>query len=209
MARGIEVWFDEWEIGAGDSLRRKMEQGLEDCTHFVVLLTEASIKKAWVAEEIDVGLMSAVEGQARFMAHGLPRQTIMSRARERHGEQVLCLATVRAHRQYNTTVYRDPNGEIDRYRGIHDSRKVLFIGPAALARLGLADGDLVTVRAAALDGIERSVAPFRLVCYAIEGNDVFGYFPELTPLLSPDLLARGSNTPTFKEIPILLEKYRD
>lgn len=146
-------------------------------------------------------------GKARFMPHPLPQQTIMSRARERHGEQVLCLATVRAHRQYNTTVYRDPNGEIDRYRGIHDSRKVLFIGPAALSRLGLADGDLVTVRAAALDGIERSVAPFRLVRYAIEGDDVFGYFPELTPLLSPDLLARGSNTPTFKEIPILLEKF--
>ena len=74
MARGIEVWFDEWEIGAGDSLRRKMEQGLEECTHFVVLLTETSIKKAWVAEEIDVGLMSAVEGQARFMGlrHELP-----------------------------------------------------------------------------------------------------------------------------------------
>jgi hypothetical protein len=67
MARGIEVWFDEWEIGAGDSLRRKMEQGLEDCTHFVVLLTSTSIQKSWVAEEIDVGLMSAVEGTARFM----------------------------------------------------------------------------------------------------------------------------------------------
>lgn len=67
MARGIEVWFDEWEIGAGDSLRRKMERGLSDCTHFVVLLTPTSIRKAWVAEEIDVGLMQAVEGTARFV----------------------------------------------------------------------------------------------------------------------------------------------
>ncbi len=145
-------------------------------------------------------------GKARFLIHPLPQQTIMSRARERHGERVLCLATVRAHRQYNTTVYRDPQGEIDRYRGIYNERKVLFIGAAALARLGFADGDLVNVRAAALDGIERCVTGFRLVRYAIEGDDVFGYFPELTPLVSLDLLARGSNTPAFKEIPVLLEK---
>ena len=39
MANGIEVWFDEWEIRTGDSLRRKMEEGLANCTHFVVLLT--------------------------------------------------------------------------------------------------------------------------------------------------------------------------
>lgn len=45
MAEGIEVWFDEWEIGAGDSLKRRMEQGLEDCSHFVVLLTPTSIRK--------------------------------------------------------------------------------------------------------------------------------------------------------------------
>lgn len=130
----------------------------------------------------------------------------MSRAKARHGDQVLCLATIRAHRQYNTTVYRDPKGEIDRYRGIYDERKVLFIGAAALTRLGFADGDLVDIRAAAHDGIERCVRGFRLVSYAIEGDDVFGYFPELTPLVSPDLLARGSNTPTFKEIPVLLAR---
>ncbi len=149
----------------------------------------------------------AVEGnKARFFAHPLPQQTIMSRARERHGDKVLCLATMRAHRQYNTTVYRDPTGEIDRYRGIHHGRKVLFIGSATMARLGFVDGELVNIRAAALDGIERIVKGFRLVSYAIDGDDVFGYFPELTPLISTDLLARGSNTPAFKEVPVLLEK---
>src|SRR3546814_13021956 len=61
MARGIDVWYDNWEIGFGDSLRRKMEEGLGDCTHFVVLLTATSIGKAWVNEEIDAGLMKAVE----------------------------------------------------------------------------------------------------------------------------------------------------
>jgi hypothetical protein len=73
MASGIEVWFDEWEIGAGDSLKRRMEQGLTDCTHFVVLLTAESIGKPWVETEIDTGFMKAVNGKSRFIGlrHGL------------------------------------------------------------------------------------------------------------------------------------------
>jgi hypothetical protein len=67
MLRGINVWYDNWEIGYGDSLRRKMEEGLGSCTHFVVLLTSTSIEKSWVKEEIDAGLMSAVEGTAKFI----------------------------------------------------------------------------------------------------------------------------------------------
>jgi anaerobic selenocysteine-containing dehydrogenase len=145
-------------------------------------------------------------GKARFVAHALPAETIMSRARARHGDRVLCLATVRAHRQYNTTVYKDPKGEVDRYRGVRGGRKILFIGEQALARLGFKDGDLVDIRAACADGIERKVKGFQLVRWALNGDDVFGYFPELTPLLTPDLVARGSNTPTFKEIPILLDR---
>ncbi|MFV3517322.1 hypothetical protein ACNJD8_22180, partial [Mycobacterium tuberculosis] len=43
------------------------EEGLGDCTHFLVLLTPTSITRPWVAEEIDAGLMRAVEGSARFL----------------------------------------------------------------------------------------------------------------------------------------------
>jgi molybdopterin-dependent oxidoreductase alpha subunit len=145
-------------------------------------------------------------GKARFIGHALPADSIMARARRQHGDRVLCLATIRAHRQYNTTVYRDPKGEVDRYRGVHGTRHLLFVGRDALARLGFADGDVVRVRAAAPDGIARHVDGIRLVATAQAGDDVFGYFPELTPLLSPALVARGSNTPAFKQIPVLLER---
>jgi molybdopterin-dependent oxidoreductase alpha subunit len=145
-------------------------------------------------------------GKANFAPHALPQDSIMQRARAVHGDRVVCLATVRAHRQYNTTVYFDPKGEVDRYRGVHHTRKVLFVGPATLARLGFKDGDTANLRAASLDGIDRVVTGYRLVEYPILGDDVFGYFPELTPLSSPDLTARGSNTPAFKEVPILIEK---
>lgn len=67
MAHGVDVWFDEWEIDLGDSLRQKMEEGLGAMTHFAVVLTETSITKPWVAKEIDVGLVSQVGGKSRFV----------------------------------------------------------------------------------------------------------------------------------------------
>jgi hypothetical protein len=66
-ANGIDVWLDEWEIRTGDSLRRKMEEGLESCTHFLVLLTPRSLLKPWVQTEIDAGFMRAIGGESRFL----------------------------------------------------------------------------------------------------------------------------------------------
>jgi hypothetical protein len=86
MARGIDVWYDSWEIRFGDSLVRKMGEGLVDCTHFIVLLTEKSIQKPWVNEEIDSGLMSAVEGKARFIGlrYKLPLSALTPFLRTKH-----------------------------------------------------------------------------------------------------------------------------
>lgn len=67
MAHGVEVWFDEWDIEAGDSLRQKMEGGLGWMTHFVVILTPVSITKPWVAREIDVGFTRLVGGRSRMV----------------------------------------------------------------------------------------------------------------------------------------------
>lgn len=67
LANGIDVWLDEWEIAAGDSLRRKMDAGLGTCTHFVVLLTQVALTKPWVNEEIDAGFVQRVEGKSKFI----------------------------------------------------------------------------------------------------------------------------------------------
>jgi TIR domain len=67
MEKGIDVWLDEWEIRSGDSLRRKMEEGLSNCTHFLVLLTPNSLGKEWVETEIDAGFVRKVQGKSRFI----------------------------------------------------------------------------------------------------------------------------------------------
>lgn len=66
-ANGIKTWFAEWCISAGDSLRQKIDEGLGDCTHFVVLLTQNSLNKQWVNQEMDAGLMLKLQSQVRFI----------------------------------------------------------------------------------------------------------------------------------------------
>jgi hypothetical protein len=74
QASGIETWWAEWEIVAGDSIRRKIDAGLGDCTHFIVLLTPTSVTRPWVNEEIDAGFVRKVTAKSRFipLRHGLP-----------------------------------------------------------------------------------------------------------------------------------------
>ena len=74
QANGVETWWAGWSIGAGESLRQKIDQGLSGCTHFLVLLTPASIVKPWVNQEMDAGLVRKLEEKARFIAirSGLP-----------------------------------------------------------------------------------------------------------------------------------------
>lgn len=67
MANGVDIWFDEWEIEPGDSLRQKMEEGLGAMTHFVVVLTPTSVTKPWVAKEIDVAMVRQVGGNSRLV----------------------------------------------------------------------------------------------------------------------------------------------
>ena len=66
-AAGINTWWDRWCIYPGDSLRQKIDEGLEGCTHFVVLLTPRSIKKPWVNQEMDAGLVRKLNDQCRFL----------------------------------------------------------------------------------------------------------------------------------------------
>ena len=67
QGNGIETWWAEWEIGAGDSIRRKIDEGLGTCTHFIVLLTPSSITRPWVNEEIDAGYMRKVAAKCHFI----------------------------------------------------------------------------------------------------------------------------------------------
>lgn len=78
QANGIDTWWDKWCIATGDSLRQKIDEGLGDCTHFLVLLTPQSVGKPWVNQEMDAALVRKLSNKCRFLPvrHKLPPQDL-------------------------------------------------------------------------------------------------------------------------------------
>jgi len=113
----------------------------------------------------------------------------------------LLLQTVRSHDQYNTTIY----GLDDRYRGIKNGRRVVFVHPDDLAELGVADGATVDLVSEYADGVARRAPAFRVVAYPTARGCAAAYFPETNVLVPLDSTADVSNTPTSKSIVVRLE----
>lgn len=113
----------------------------------------------------------------------------------------LILQTVRAHDQFNTTIY----SLNDRYRGVRHGRQVIFVNPADLAELGFADGQLVDVHSEYADGVDRAVLDYRVVSYPTARGCAAAYFPEANALVPLDAVAEVSNTPVSKSLVVRLE----
>lgn len=63
-ARGINVWFDEATLVVGDSLRRKIDEGLQHSRFGVVVLSHAFFAKEWPQIELD-GLFARQTSEGR------------------------------------------------------------------------------------------------------------------------------------------------
>ena len=117
-------------------------------------------------------------------------------------ENHLSLMTMRSHDQFNTTVY-DTN---DRYRGIKNKRKIIFLNEKDIKKLGLKNGEFVNIQSHSKDEIKREVLNFEVVAYDIKEGCAGAYFPEATPLVSINHFDKKSFTPSYKFIDITLEK---
>lgn len=131
-------------------------------------------------------------GKARFTANNLDILSVP--------EGHLLLQTIRSHDQFNTTIY----GLDDRYRGIKQGRRVVFVNPGDLARLGFAEDEVVDLVSVWEDG-ERRAAGFRVVPYSTARGCAAAYFPETNVLVPLDSVALVSNTPVSKSVVIRLE----
>ena len=112
----------------------------------------------------------------------------------------LLMQTLRSHDQFNTTIY----GLDDRYRGITDGRRVVFVHPEDIAAHGLVDGQHVDLVSEYDDG-ERRAENFRVVSYATARGCVASYYPETNVLVPLDSTADTSNTPASKSVVIRFE----
>lgn len=62
-AKGISVWFDEYELTLGDRLRRRIEEGLRVSRYGVTILSDSFFRKRWPQEELDA--LFALERQSK------------------------------------------------------------------------------------------------------------------------------------------------
>jgi hypothetical protein len=78
LRKGIDAWFDKWEIMPGDSLRRKIEQGISEASHFIVLLTPNSLRSEWVQTELDAALVRKIENECKMLPvlYGISHQEV-------------------------------------------------------------------------------------------------------------------------------------
>ncbi|MEI6273297.1 MAG: molybdopterin dinucleotide binding domain-containing protein, partial [Phycisphaerae bacterium] len=131
--------------------------------------------------------------RAIFTVHKIPQLEV--------GRDQFVMTTIRSHDQYNTTIY----GMEDRYRGIHQGRRVVLMNAQDMAAQKLSAGDAVDV-VSHFRGVQRRAKNFRVVVYDIPPGCLATYFPEANVLVPIDSFAEGSMTPTSKSVIVSLER---
>ncbi len=63
---GLRVWLDKHELFIGDSLRRKLDEGLSNSRFGVVILSDNFFNKEWPQKELDA-LISKEDGQSKVI----------------------------------------------------------------------------------------------------------------------------------------------
>lgn len=112
------------------------------------------------------------------------------------------MATTRTHDQFNTTIY----GLDDRYRGIKNERRVIFMNQIDIDKADFKAGDKVDLYNYD-DGIERVAPLFIIVSYKIPEKNTVTYFPETNVLVSVNNVVKESNMPASKYVKIKIKKH--
>ncbi|HSG38310.1 MAG TPA: TIR domain-containing protein, partial [Thermoanaerobaculia bacterium] len=64
---GLDVFFDEWEIGPGDVLVHRLDHGLLNSRNGVLCVTPTSLSRPWVLEEYAAMVTRAVDRKLRLI----------------------------------------------------------------------------------------------------------------------------------------------
>jgi molybdopterin-dependent oxidoreductase alpha subunit len=135
-------------------------------------------------------------GRAKFTVHAIEPNKLQP------GQYIMM--TIRCHDQFNTTIY----GLDDRYRGVYNGRRVIFLNPEDMAEAGLQAGQLVDLTSH-FKGRTRVAEYFLVRPFQIPRGCAATYFPEANVLVPIDSVAERSNTPTSKFVVISVSPSRD
>ncbi len=132
-------------------------------------------------------------GKAQFSICALPLHQLKP--------EEFMMMTIRSHDQFNTTIY----GLHDRYRGVFNERRVVFMNPLDMAKHNIKKLDLIDVESN-YDGIIRKAEKFFVVPYDIPQQNLAAYFPEMNVLVPINHFADESNTPISKSIVVTVRR---
>ena len=138
-------------------------------------------------------LFDTKSGKAEFISHKITSKKVDSNE--------FLMMTIRSHDQYNTTIY----GLNDRYRGISNGRRIIFMNPEDISKNNLEKFQLVDITSH-FNGKKRFSEKWFVVPYDIPQNNVATYFPESNSLIPLESVADKSNTPTSKSVVVTINK---
>ena len=132
------------------------------------------------------------DGKASFTINKLPNYEV------KKGE--LLMMTIRSHDQFNTTIY----GLDDRYRGVYNERRVVFMNSSDIEERELTEGEVVDL--VSNYGNERTAKGFVVIGHNIPKKCVATYFPEANVLVPIEYVAHTSKTPASKSVIVTIRK---
>lgn len=79
VSKGLIVWYDEFTLRIGDSLRQKIDRGLANSRVGLVVLSPAFIAKGWTNYELDGIVTRAVSGEQILLPiwHNITKQQVI------------------------------------------------------------------------------------------------------------------------------------
>jgi len=77
---GLKVWYDEFTLRIGDSLRRKIDEGLANSRVGLVVLSPTFLNKGWTNHELDGIVTRSVTGEQVLLPiwHKLTKQEVIA-----------------------------------------------------------------------------------------------------------------------------------
>ena len=79
QSSGLSVWYDEFELRIGDSLRQKIDRGLAKSQFGVVVLSQSFFGRGWPEYELDGLVTRAVSGEQILLPiwHNISKREVM------------------------------------------------------------------------------------------------------------------------------------
>lgn len=77
---GFRIWYDEFELKVGDSLRKSIDKGLVNSRYGIVILSKAFFSKNWPEYELNALTAREIEGHKVILPvwHNITKEEVLS-----------------------------------------------------------------------------------------------------------------------------------